>query len=176
MTDPIILTGTVEDANKLRWLQKAASRDTGRTSITGIYIDDKLAASTDGFRLHVTPKPSCADSGQIINEADGRTFPVAYKKVFRAFAKVISERFLRYKEIVPRNQEIAGRALVNARYLSDAIAGLGHNPVEITIYKEEEEKVGYIELRTQEDNPRYALIMPMKNVHGFYDPFNNRVK
>ena len=180
MTDPIILTGTKTDADRLRWLQKAVSKDEDRPNITGIYIEETLAAATDGFRLHVTPRPECVLDTGIINEADGRAFPVSYKGIFRAFAKVISERFPRYKEIIPQKQEVAGRAVVNARYLSDAIAGLGHVPVEITIYKEEKitlsSKPGYIELRTQTDNPRYALIMPMHNVEWLYDPLENRKK
>lgn len=58
-------TWTPADLERLAWVATAASTDEGRPVLTGVNLDDGMAAATDSYRLFAAPVPTFNDEALI---------------------------------------------------------------------------------------------------------------
>ena len=58
MTKPLSLLVRKEESKRLRWVQKAQSKDPMRSILNGVHVDNNNIHATDGYRIHSTHAPS----------------------------------------------------------------------------------------------------------------------
>ena len=147
----MIIKGTKQDSEAIRWLQKGASKDKARPVLNGIHVANGYTWSADGFRLHAIRTPRC------LTDAEGE---IVTGKVnageFIAELDTIVGTYPDTSQLLPIEApefEIA----IDPKYLREALAGMD-GPVRLRFYGSTKpmEVLG-----AKGDSYRYALVMPM---------------
>lgn len=143
-------------AKILTWVSRAKEtpakgKRPQREILTGVHFTNTDAISADGFRLF-------AAKDVVLPELAGRTVELIKITPATISVDVVAEpegKFPNYAMIIPRREPIA-TVYVNANLLRDALTGL--EAVKLLIYGEHDPIEVYSKI---EDQPVYALIMPM---------------
>ena len=155
----MILRGTKEASKVLRWVSQAISKDKTRPVLRGIRFENGTVVGTDGYRMHVAPRPTLGiDEGFPFDED-----AASYEGKIRAGAFVeeltpIDGTYPDWKGIDPFEQSQVPEFTigVNGKYLSQAVKDLGN--VKLTFYGPSSPI--RIDAMDEEDE-RYVVLMPV---------------
>jgi len=118
-TQDQIIISTKEDAEVMRWLQLAASKDESRPVLQAIRKEGENCITADGWRLHIAPAPSAMadfteDSNTIVNSGK----PIA-KSAGRIYSAQNEDgQYPDYDQVIPKNEPRAVVTL-NKKFLID---------------------------------------------------------
>ena len=150
----MIVHGTKEESKEIRWIQKAAARDTSRPILTAVFCNGDMVATADGYRMHAIPKPEC------LKDVHGAIHAKVPAGDFVAETSEQDGTIPDLAVVMPSNEPVCAIA-VKAEYLREALEGQEsvvldirqpHDPIEILS-------------TSQCEHPRYALVMPINLGH-----------
>lgn len=151
----MLIKGDKKDSRLIRWLQKIASSDPGRTMLNGLHIDNGQVIACDGYRMAVVDTPEA-----LSNSFEG---PVTVEGKIPAgeFAVEFSEIEGDYPDrngIFPK-QDAKAVISINPRLMRELLEGLSEEPTTIVLYEDTQP----IEIygKTRDDRDAYMILMPM---------------
>ena len=148
------IRGTKEESKELRWLAKAQSTKGDRHVLEAFHKRDGLVCTTDGFRLHVIPTPTCFEELPKTNEEQANYTGKIPSGDFVTDLEAKDFRYPDVSQIMPTGEPTTEFA-INPKLLRDALGGMEYMAV-IRQYKN-----GYITVQGIGDQQRYAVIAPM---------------
>ncbi len=159
---------TKEEAKTVRWIQKGVSTDDTRPALCAVYIDGEKMVSTNGFRLHIAPTP------EVLQEYNGKCLDlgkVPAQDCIIAVHEITNGSYPEYEAVIPAQDESELEISFNSQFMIEFLQSIPKGTIVKMNLKDGNNP---LVLSTEEDAPRFGIIMPTWHRKGtatnFYDP------